>query len=72
MWMADSMKPSSLTSGMGAEMEQQPMLGMQTLPWDERPVLSGSFPHTLSEPGGCHLYVAWLTCGQEGLGQAWD
>lgn len=45
MWMADSMKPSSLTSGMGAEMEQQPMLGMQTLPWDERPVLSGSFPH---------------------------
>lgn len=53
-------------------MEQQPMLGMQTLPWDERPVLSGSFPHTLSEPGGCHLYVAWLTCGQEGLGQAWD
>lgn len=46
MWMADSMKPSYLISGMGAEMEQQPMLGMQSLPWDVRPVLSGSFPHT--------------------------
>lgn len=70
-WMADSMKPSYLRDGSRN--------GVAAYAGDADPSLrcqASAFqavsPTLLREPGGCHLYVAWLTCGQEGLGQAWD